>query len=219
MFEFLPTGTELMSYLAGAGTTLIVAALGAALGLSAGLLLLSMRLARWRVLRWTAAMYVSFVRGTPLLVQIFLIYYALPGLLQIDVPAFAAGVLALSLNSGAFATEILRGALTAISKGQFEAAQALGLSRFATWRHVALPQLIRHALPPLINELTMLVKASTLLSVITVVELTRTAQEIMNVTYRPVEAFVTAAAIYFVMLFALASYSRWLERRLRGRLA
>jgi len=219
MPAFLPTHAELTHYLLGAGTTLCVAALSAVLGLAAGLLLLSMRHARWRALRWTAAVYVSFVRGTPSLVQIFLIYYALPGLLQIDLPAFAAGVLALSLNSGAFTVEILRGALAAIPKGQFEASQALGLSPVTTWRRIVLPQLLRHALPPLVNELTMLVKASALLSVITVVELTRAAQEIMNATYRPVEAFVTAGAIYFVMLFALASYARSLERRLRSRLA
>jgi His/Glu/Gln/Arg/opine family amino acid ABC transporter permease subunit len=195
----------------GAATTLAVAALAALCGLAVGFALLALLHARWPVVRWIVRIYVSFVRGTPLLVQILLIYYALPGLLRIDLPAYAAGVLALSLNSGAFVVEILRGALSSIPKGQHEAAQALGLSPFATFRHVIVPQLLRHALAPMINELTILVKASALLSVITVVELTRVAQDAMNATFRPVEAFVTAGSIYFLILLALASLARALE--------
>lgn len=206
-------------YLHGAATTLSVAALAAVCGLAVGLALLALLQSRRPVLRWIVRIYTSFVRGTPLLVQIFLIYYALPGLLRIDMPAYAAGVLALSLNSGAFVVEILRGALSAIAKGQHEAAQALGLPPFVAWRHVIAPQLLRHALAPMLNELTMLVKASALLSVITVVELTRVAQNTMNMTFRPVEAFVTAGAFYFLILFALGSLARALERRLRARYA
>jgi polar amino acid transport system permease protein len=213
----VPIAAELPQYLLGASTTLSVAALGAVFGLAVGLTLLLLRNSRWRALRLAAKTYVSFVRGTPLLVQIFVIYYALPGLLRLDIPAFAAGVLALSLNSGAFMAEILRAALAAIPRGQFEAAAALGLPAATTWRRIVIPQLLRHALPPLVNEFTMLVKASALLSVITVVELTRVAQNTMNSTYRPVEAFVAAGAVYFAMLFALTSLSRALERRLRAR--
>ena len=170
-------------------------------------------------MRWIVRIYISFVRGTPLLVQILLIYYALPGLLRIDLPAYAAGVLALSLNSGAFVVEILRGALSSIPQGQHEAAQALGLPPFVAWRHVIVPQLLRHSLAPMLNELTLLVKASALLSVITVVELTRVAQNTMNTTFQPVEAFVTAGSFYFLILFALASLARVVERRLRARYA
>jgi ABC-type amino acid transport system permease subunit len=155
------------------------------------------------------------VRGTPLLVQIFLVYYALPGLTGIDLRPFTAGVLALSLNSGAFAAEIIRGGLTRVPHGQYEAADALGLPRFVTWFKIILPQVLRSILPPLVNEFTLLVKASTLLSVITVVDLTRTAQNIMNTTYRPVEAFIIAAALYFIMLFVLSTLARQLENRNR----
>jgi polar amino acid transport system permease protein len=164
-------------------------------------------------MRWFARTYLSFVRGTPLLIQIFLIYYALPGLIGIDVPAFTAGVIALSLNSGAFTSEILRGGLSAIAPGQLEAAQALGLSRFDVWSRVILPQLARLVLPPMVNELAMLVQASALLSVIAVVDLTRAAQNVMNTTYRPVEALTVAAVIYFVALFVLGHSARALERR------
>ncbi|MGE0238689.1 MAG: amino acid ABC transporter permease [Parvibaculaceae bacterium] len=200
MLHFGKTLAEFDQFLLGAGVTLFVSLLGAVFGLGIGLALFFMREARWRPVRFLARLYISFVRGTPLLVQIFLVYYALPGLTGIDLRPFTAGVLALSLNSGAFAAEIIRGGLTRISPGQYEAADALGLPRFVTWFKVILPQVVRLILPPLVNEFTLLVKASTLLSVITVVDLTRTAQNIMNITYRPVEAFIIAAALYFVML-------------------
>lgn len=213
MFHFGKTLAEFDQFLLGAGVTLFVSLLGAIFGLAVGLLLFFMREAGWKPVRAFAHLYISFVRGTPLLVQIFLVYYALPGLTGIDLAPFTAGVLALSLNSGAFAAEIIRGGLTRVSPGQYEAADALGLPRIVTWFKVILPQLVRFILPPLVNEFTLLVKASTLLSVITVVDLTRTAQNIMNITYRPVEAFIIAAALYFIMLFALSILARRLEKR------
>jgi polar amino acid transport system permease protein len=219
MADFASTVTAIGPYLHGAATTLSVAALAAVCGLAVGLGLLALLQGRWPLLRWIVRIYSSFVRGTPLLVQILLIYYALPGLLRIDLPAYAAGVLALSLNSGAFVVEILRGALSSVPKGQHEAAQALGLPPFAAWRHIILPQMLRHSLAPMVNELTLLVKASALLSVITVVELTRVAQNTMNTTFRPVEAFVTAGSFYFLILLGFASLARALERHLRARYA
>jgi len=215
MLHFDKTFAQFDQFLLGAGVTLFVSLLGAIFGLAVGLLLFFMREARWKPVRLLARLYISFVRGTPLLVQIFLVYYALPGLTGIDLRPFTAGVLALSLNSGAFAAEIIRGGLTRVSHGQYEAADALGLPRFVTWFKVILPQVVRFILPPLVNEFTLLVKASTLLSVITVVDLTRTAQNIMNTTYRPVEAFIIAAALYFVMLFVLSTLARQLEKRNR----
>ncbi|MCP4328109.1 MAG: amino acid ABC transporter permease [Alphaproteobacteria bacterium] len=214
MFDLGVTLDKLPLFLHGAWITFVVSLLGALLGIVVGVVLLLLRRQPLAPLRWFAAVYVSFVRGTPLLVQIFLVYYALPGLTGIDLPAFTAGVLALSLNSGAFVTEIVRGSLTAVPDGQFEAARALGLPRTVIWGRVIMPQVFRLSLPPLMNEFTMLVKASPLLSVITVVELTRTAQTVMNVTYRPIEAFATAAVIYFVMLFVISSLSRVVERRM-----
>jgi len=166
-----------------------------------------------KLIKYLAEIYISIFRGTPLLLQIFFIYYALPGLLGIDLPPFMAGVLALSLNSGAFVTEVLRGGISAIPHGQFEGAKALGLKRRVIWGRIILPQVFIMILPPLTNELTMLVKASPLLSVITVVELTRTAQQIMMLTYRPVEVMLAAAMLYFVICFALTR----LTHRLKGR--
>lgn len=200
------------AFLQGALITIGVSVPGFVLGVLFGLVLLAMQRAPLAPLRWVAHVYISLIRGTPILVQIFFIFYALPGLTGINLPAFAAGFLALSLNSGAFVTEILRGGLSALPRGQWEAADALGISRMTTWRRVILPQLFVRVLPPLTNEFTMLVKASPLLSVITVVELTRSAQLVMLQTYAPVEAYIVAAVIYFAMLSVMSYAVRRLER-------
>jgi len=199
--------------LKGALITFEISIIGALLGIIVGFILILMRMSPLRPIKYLAEIYISIFRGTPLLLQIFFIYYALPGLLGIDLPPFIAGVLALSLNSGAFVTEVLRGGISAIPHGQFEGASALGLKRRVIWGRIILPQVFIMILPPLTNELTMLVKASPLLSVITVVELTRTAQQIMILTYRPVEVILAAATLYFVICFMLTR----LTHRLRGR--
>ena len=213
MYDFNTTLAHLDQFLGGALVTLVASVLGALLGVTMGFGLFLLHSAPWTVVRWAGRAYVSIIRGTPLLVQILFVYYAVPGLIGLDVPAFAAGVLALGANSGAFTSEIFRSGLAAIPRGQFEAARALGLGRFDTWRRIIAPQLMRLVLPPMVNELTTLVKASALLSVTTVVELTRTAQDVMNTTYQPLGALLLAAAIYFVGLFALSRGASVLERR------
>jgi polar amino acid transport system permease protein len=199
--------------LKGALITFEISIIGALLGIIVGFILILMRMSPLRPIKYLAEIYISIFRGTPLLLQIFFMYYALPGLLGINLPPFIAGVLALSLNSGAFVTEVLRGGISAVPRGQFEGARALGLKRRVIWGRIILPQVFIMILPPLTNELTMLVKASPLLSVITVVELTRTAQQIMILTYRPVEVILAAATLYFVICFMLTR----LTHRLRGR--
>lgn len=216
MFHFSKTLALLPQFLAGAGVTLGVSALGFLVGTVIGFGLLACGKSRWRAIRWIGALYTSFIRGTPLIVQIFVVYYVLPGLIGIDLPPLFAGILALSLNSAAFVAEILRAGLTRIAIGQYEAAKALGLSPAITWMKIILPQLFRVVIPPMLNEFTMLVKASSILSVITVVELTRTSQNIMNITYRPVEAFCVAAVLYFIMLFSCSLLTRHLERKAQG---
>jgi His/Glu/Gln/Arg/opine family amino acid ABC transporter permease subunit len=210
-FDFAKTLALLPQFLTGAGITLAVSALGFALGTAIGFGLLACGMARSRAIRWPGAAYSSFIRGTPLLVQILVVYYVLPGLVGIDLPPLVAGILALALNSAAFVAEILRAGLSRIPRGQFEAAKALSLPFAVTWGKVILPQLLRNIVPPMVNEFTMLVKASAILSVITVVELTRTSQNIMMSTYRPVEAFVVAAALYFIILFGCSVLARRLE--------
>ena len=199
--------------LKGALITFEVSIIGTLLGIVVSLILISMSMSRLRLVNCISAVYISSFRGTPMLVQIFFVYYALPGLVGIDLSPFIAGVLALSLNSAAFVSEILRAGISAIPRGQIEAAKALGLKRRVIWGRVILPHVFIMILPPLTNEFTMLVKASSLLSVITVVELTRTAQQIMIFTYRPVEVMLAAATLYFVICFSLSSVSRRFERR------
>ena len=131
----------------------------------------------------------------------------------LDLPRFLAGVVALSLNSGAYVTEIIRGGLSAIARGQVDAARAVGMSRALVWRRVVLPQTLVLVLPPLTVEFTSLVKASALLSVIAVVELTRTTQQIISATFRPVELWLAAGVLYFAMCFLLGGVARRFERR------
>ena len=156
------------------------------------------------------AVYISFIRGTPILVQIFLVYYVLP-IIGLNIGPITAGIVALTLNSAAFVIEILRGGLASVSKGQFEAARSLGLSGFALWVKVILPQTFMASIPPLVNEFTQLLKATALLSTITVVELMRVSQQIYSNNYHPIEVLTGAFIMYFLMCFAVSRSASWLE--------
>ena len=213
MFDIDHALLLLPRFMTGAGITLAVSIAGFVLGMAIGGLILYLGRSDFRSARWFAAIYTSFIRGTPLLVQILVIFYALPGLTGVDLPPLTAGILALAFNSAAFIAEIFRAGMTRIDPGQYEAARALALPRAVIVFKIILPQLIRNVVPPLMSEFTMLVKASAILSVVTVVELTRTAQQIMTETYRPVEAFTVAAAIYFFILIAFSTLTRHLERK------
>jgi polar amino acid transport system permease protein len=197
--------------LRGAVVTLETSLLAIALGLPVGIgLAIAMR-SRLRVVRAFVRVYISFARGTPLIIQIMLVFFVLPSL-GLDLPRFAAGVLALSLNSGAYIAEMIRGGLTAIPKGQIEAARALSMRPALMWRHIILPQVLALILPPLTVEFTALLKGSALLAVIGIVELTRTGQQMVATTYKPLEIWLTVGIFYFVMCYALAALTRYLER-------
>jgi polar amino acid transport system permease protein len=156
--------------------------------------------------------YISYARGTPLLIQIFIIFYIVP-LSGLSFSPVFAGILALALSSAAFTTEIMRGGLAAIPKAQFDAAQALGLGAPTTWLHVVLPQMFNLILPPLVNEFTLVIKATPLISVITVVELMRIAQQIYNENFRPFEVLLGVGLIFFALNFFLTRVAGLLERR------
>ena len=203
--------------LEGASITVLAAALSTVFGLLGAVPLLAAQQAGSRLLTLACRIYISFIRGTPALVLILFAFYALPALIGIDLPPLVAGVLALSANGAAFMSEVLRGSLSRIPEGQWEAARALGLGRLRTWTFVILPQLFANALPPLAGEFTMLVKGTALLSVITLVELTRRGQQIMTETYRPVETFLGVAAIYFLICFCVTALTRRYEARIHAR--
>jgi len=177
-----------------------------------GTLLTILRSFKIRALNVNIIVLISFIRGTPLLIQIFLIYYGLPAL-GLRLSPEAAGILALSLNSSVFVSEILRGSLPSIEDGQIEAATALGLSAGVIWGKIVLPQLFRKTLPMLINESTVVVKGTALLAVITVVETLRVAQQIGASTFRPFEPII-GAAILFLGLYVILTTLGWaVERR------
>jgi His/Glu/Gln/Arg/opine family amino acid ABC transporter permease subunit len=197
--------------LEGALITVAVSLLAVALGLLVGIFVMLGRQSRFKVLRALIIAYISIVRGTPLFIQILIVYYALPAL-GLDIPRFESGVIALSLNSGAYISEMIRGGLMAIPRGQFDAAKAVGMRSGLIWRRITLPQVLVLILPPLTIEFTGLLKASALLSVIGLVELTRRAQEVIGETLRSPEVWLTTAALYFIMCFALGAVTRRFEK-------
>ncbi len=173
---------------------------------------------KWTWAHRILAVYISFIRGTPLLVQIFLIYYVSP-VVGLDIGPFTAGILAITLNSAAFVVEILRGGLAAVPHGQFEAARALGLKGPALWGKVILPQIFIASVPPLVNEFTQVLKATALLSTITIVELMRVSQQLFTRNYHPVEVLTGTFIMYFLMCFAVSQSAAHLETRLKRRRA
>ncbi|MDB5358781.1 MAG: amino acid transporter permease [Rhodospirillales bacterium] len=173
----------------------VVIALLAIVGATALTILRVMKIAPVNVV---VAVVISFIRGTPLLIQIFLFYYVLPAI-GLDLSPETAGVAAIALNSSIFIAETMRGGLQTIDPGQVEAACALSLSRRVIWQRVLLPQLFRRILPVLVNEITIVVKGTALLSMITVVDVLRTAQQISSASYRPFETLVGAALLFLAI--------------------
>ena len=187
----------------------VAAVLALVLGIAAGLASLSAS----RVLRGVVRVYVEFIRGTPLLIQIFLVFFALP-VVGVRFNEFWAGVIALALNAGAYIAEVVRGAVGSIEKGQSEAAMSIGMTRRSALIWVLLPQAWRPMIPALTNDLVTLTKNSSLLSVISVYELTRAGQAIIATHFAPFEIFLLLALYYWALISALAWVSRRVEKAL-----
>jgi cystine transport system permease protein len=199
--------------LRGAGYTLVFALASMVGGLAIGVPVALMRIAPPALLRWPAMLYVSLMRGTPLLVQIFVIYYGLPGI-GIEFTPVTAGVLALSLNSGAYLSESLRGAIVSVRQDQWRAGLSLGLGYGQTLAHVVLPQALRVAVPSMSNTLISLIKDTSLVSVITVTELMLATKEVIATTFQPLPLYLAAAAIYWMLSLVFEQVQRIAERRL-----
>ncbi len=208
--EIIPKASPLLW---GALYTIFVGVIACGVGILVGTGLLLMRNSRFWLLRTFVRIYGSFIRGTPALVQILVFYYALAPLTGINIGPFTAGIMAVGFNSGAYVAEILRGGLSRIPKGQWEAAEALGLPKHKVWFKVILPQVFNSVIPLLVNEFTMVIKITPLLSTITLVELTRASQMLYNETFRPVEVLLLAALIYFVICFSISQFGEYLQRR------
>lgn len=199
--------------LRGAGYTVIFALASMLGGLLIGFPVAVLRILPYRLLRWPATVYVSLFRGTPLLVQMFVIYYGLPSV-GIEFTPVTAGILALSLNSGAFLSESLRGAIGAVSQGQWSASYSLGLGYWSTLRHVVLPQALRIAVPAMSNTLISLIKDTSLVSVITMTELMLSTKEVIATTFRPLPLYLAAALIYWALSLLFEALQRRAEQRL-----
>jgi His/Glu/Gln/Arg/opine family amino acid ABC transporter permease subunit len=211
-FQFATLFSVLPSLSAAALVNIRLAAIIVVLAVAGGTALTILRAMKIRPLNALVSFLISFIRGTPLLIQIFLFYYVAPAF-GLDLGAETAGVTAIALNSSIFITEMMRGGLQSIAPGQIEAACALALPRHAIWRRIVLPQLFRRILPVLVGEITIVVKGTALLSVITVVDVLRTAQQIASSTYRPFEALVGAALCFLVINLAVMAVGRLIERR------
>ena len=199
--------------LKGALLTVFFSATSEVIGIIIGLATSMIRVTRIKVLNQLAVVYVDLFRGTPLLMQIIFIYYALP-YLGINLPAIVAGIVALSVNSGAYVSEIFRAGIESIDKGQTEAARSLGLSYMQAMRYVVIPQTIKRVLPPLTNEFVALIKDSSLLSVIAIAELMRTAKEMMSWKMNP-SSLTAAAIIYLIITLPLTRYVSYMEKKLK----
>lgn len=220
MFDFL--GKYWPLFLQGSGLTLIISVIGVIIGFLIGLLLVLMRMSRVKLFNWIAAIYVSIVRGTPSMIQVLLIYYALSKSLPIpDVQVLGSGLdriipgaLALGLNSGAYTSEIFRSGIISIPAGQTEAGLSLGLSQRDTMFEIVLPQALRNTLPAMGNEFITLIKESSVLFYIGVQEVTAEALGVGGTLYNFIPPLIVAAAIYFVITQALALLLNWLEKRM-----
>jgi len=201
--------------LIGAGVTIQITVLSTAIGFVIGLIVGVARISNLRVLRMLSEVYVEFFRGTPLLVQIFLFYFALPVITGQRIDPFIAAISACGINSGAYVAEIFRAGIQSVDDGQMEAGRSLGMTWLQTMRYIIVPQAFKRVIPPLGNEFIAMLKDSSLVSVIGFEELTRRGQLIIAKTYGSFEIWMSVAVIYLVMTLTISRFVAYLERRYR----
>lgn len=211
-FSFLPRYYEL--FIKGTGTTLVLAFFTVILGTALGLLLSLMKTSKSKILRFVATAYIEFLRGTPLLVQLYIIYFGLPNLIGMEIPDLTAGIIALAMNSGAYVAEIIRAGINAVDKGQMEAARSLGMSNGMAMRYIVIPQAFKNILPALGNEFITIIKESSIVSIIGIGEIMYNTNTIRGNTFRAFEPLIIAAIIYFVLTFTLSKILGRVEGRL-----
>ena len=203
-------------YIKGAEITVVLAFFAVLLGTVFGLVLTLLRRSKIKPISFIASAYVEFVRGTPLLVQIYIIYIGLPNLIGIDLSDMAVGIVALSLNSAAYVSEIIRAGIEAVDKGQMEAARSLGMTQTQAMWDIIIPQAFKNILPALGNEFISVIKESSMVSVIGVAELMYNAGIVRGNTALGLEPIVVAAVIYFVITFTLTRGLKYVESRLKA---
>ena len=195
--------------------TLEFTLLSTVVGFLWGIVLSLIKISKIKPLVMFAQFYTSIFRGTPLLVQLMLIYYATPQLFNYQITALQAGVLTFGLNSAAYISESIRGGILSVDKGQWEAAMSLGVPKHKLLMDIVFPQAFKNTLPSLVNESIALLKDSSMVSIIGVADTMRWASLIQAKTFRAFEAFIVAAVVYYVLVMALTTLGRYLDRRVR----
>lgn len=207
-------------FISGTINTIVIAILTVILGVIIGTGLALMKISHNKVFKAIAASYIEFIRGTPLLVQITLFFYliSLPELhiFGLELERFIPGVIAMAVNSGAYVAEIIRAGIQAVDNGQMEAARSIGFTRGQAMRYIVLPQAIRNILPALGNEFVVVIKESSVLSVISISELMRNTNIIQGAIFRPFEPLAITALIYFLLTFGTTRLLGHAERRMRA---
>ena len=206
--EYLP------DFWRGAKATIFYSLTSLALAVAIGMFMALCRISHIAFLRWFARGYIDAIRGTPALIQIFFVYFGMPAF-GVNLSAPTAAVVALGINSGGYLAEIFRAGIMGVDRGQTEAGRSLGMSYGQTMWRITLPQAALLVVPPAAGEFTNLVKGTSLLSTISVAELTRVAQQIVGVTFRPIEAYVAIGVVYYCLNAVIAQGAVWLERSLR----
>ena len=200
--------------LQGIRTTLTLISASIFFGTILGTFLALLKLSKNFLLSGPATFYISIFRGTPLVLQLLLIFFALPQAFGIDLGIYGSAILALSLNSGAYVSEIIRSGINAVDKGQTEAAEALGIPYSKMMRHIILPQAIKNILPALINEFTALVKESAIVTIIGAQDIMRRTQMLGSQTFLYFESLLVAGLIYYIIVTVISGVGKWVERRL-----
>ncbi|RIW31839.1 amino acid ABC transporter permease [Bacillus salacetis] len=213
--DFLQIVPSIPFILNGVWVTLLFVLVSGIVGFIIGTILSLFKIGRVKVLKWVADAYTSIFRGTPLILQLMLIYFATPQLTGYDIPPFLAGMLAFGLNSGAYISEIIRAGIQAVDKGQKEAAEALAIPYRPMMKDIILPQALKNILPALMNEYITLTKESAIVSTIGFLDIMRRSQIVSANTYTAFEPLIFAGVIYYVLVMCLTLLGKKLERRLR----
>lgn len=203
-----------MFFISGVKNTVLLAVFSVYLGVVFGVFLALMKISKNRIFNIISTSYIEFIRGTPLLVQLYIIYYGLPNI-GINLPDFLAGIVALSVNSAAYVAEIIRAGIQAVDKGQMEAARSLGMTYNMTMKYIIIPQAFKNILPALGNEFIVVIKESSIVSVIGIHELMYNADTVRGNTFQPFEPLIVVALIYFIITFTLSKLLGLAERRMR----
>ena len=201
-------------YMIGIKTTIMLSFFSLIIGTTLGGILSLLRLSKFRLLKAIASVYIEVFRGTPMMVQIALVYFGSYVLLGVDMNSFIAALIAVSLNSAAYVAEIIRSGIQSVDKGQWEASRSLGLSNSQTMRYIILPQAVKNILPALGNEFVTLIKETAVASTIGVLDLMHASKIVQSGSYKAFEPLVIVAVIYFILTFTLSKLVGVLERRL-----